>query len=157
MWLSPIWCSRLTSLRIECARSSAALMSLTSLFHRRSPDCALGESSTETGANLHGVHLIGASLYRADLSGVDLSVTNLMDADLREAELREANLWKADLSRANLREAFLIDSYLSETDLSRADLRDIDATNEQLEEQSASLKGATMPNGQKYEEWLKNR
>src|SRR5215210_5425740 len=42
MWLSPIWCSRLTSLRIECARSSAVLMSFTYLFHRRSPDCALG-------------------------------------------------------------------------------------------------------------------
>jgi uncharacterized protein YjbI with pentapeptide repeats len=80
-----------------------------------------------------------------------------MDADLREADLREANLWKADLSRANLREAFLIDTHLSETDLSRADLRDIDATNEQLGQQAATFENATMPNGQKYEDWLKNK
>ena len=30
-------------------------------------------------------------------------------------------------------------------------------TGEQLEQQASSLAGATMPNGQKYEEWLKDR
>jgi hypothetical protein len=30
-------------------------------------------------------------------------------------------------------------------------------TTELLEEQAASLEGATMPNGQTYEEWLKDK
>jgi hypothetical protein len=30
-------------------------------------------------------------------------------------------------------------------------------TNVVLAKQAASLKGATMPNGQKYEEWLRDR
>jgi hypothetical protein len=30
-------------------------------------------------------------------------------------------------------------------------------TNEQLQQQAASLKGATMPDGQKYEDWLKSK
>ena len=39
---SPMWCSRLTSLRIGSVGSSAALMSLTYPFPKRSPDRALG-------------------------------------------------------------------------------------------------------------------
>ena len=30
-------------------------------------------------------------------------------------------------------------------------------TNEELEQQAKSLKGAIMPDGQKYEDWLKDR
>jgi hypothetical protein len=30
-------------------------------------------------------------------------------------------------------------------------------TNEELEQQAASLEGATMPNGQKYQDWLKSK
>jgi hypothetical protein len=30
-------------------------------------------------------------------------------------------------------------------------------TNEELEQQAASLEGATVPDGQKYEDWLKDR
>jgi hypothetical protein len=30
-------------------------------------------------------------------------------------------------------------------------------TEEQLEQQADTLEGATMPNGQKYEDWLKDR
>ena len=49
--------------------------------------------------------------------------------------LSNANLSNANLSNANLREA----------DLSKADLS------------NADLKGAYMPNGQKYEDWLKDK
>jgi hypothetical protein len=49
-----------------------------------------------------------------------------------------ANLWGV-----NLREAILTGA--------------TGTTNEELEQQAASLKGATMPNGQKYEEWLKSK
>ncbi len=42
--------------------------------------------------------------------------------------------------------------------LSGANLRGaIGITNEALEQQAETLKGATMPNGQKYEEWLNDR
>jgi uncharacterized protein YjbI with pentapeptide repeats len=46
---------------------------------------------------------------------------------------------------------------LSGVEMSGADLRGArGVTNEQLEQQAASLEGATMPNGQKYEDWLKS-
>jgi uncharacterized protein YjbI with pentapeptide repeats len=55
--------------------------------------------------------------------------------------LQGANLWKAILTCA---------------DLSNANLKGAKVTDEQLI-QAKSLEGATMPNGQKYEEWLKGR
>ena len=50
------------------------------------------------------------------------------------------------------------DANLNKTDLSCADLSAAaDITNEELEQQAASLEGAIMPNGQKYEDWLKDK
>ena len=53
---------------------------------------------------------------------------------------------------------------LCDTDLSEYDLSETEAgaeatpiTYEQLEQDAKSLKGATMPNGQKYEDWLKDK
>jgi uncharacterized protein YjbI with pentapeptide repeats len=84
------------------------------------------------------------SLAGADLSGVYL----LRDADLFNADLRDAKLSSADLSVA----------YLSEANLSYADLKDArGVTGEQLEEQAKTLERATMPNGQKYGQWLKSK
>jgi hypothetical protein len=42
---------------------------------------------------------------------------------------------------------------LSGADLSYAE----GITNEELEQQAASLEGATMPNGQRYQDWLKSK
>jgi hypothetical protein len=94
-------------------------------------------------ANLTGAKLINAQLYRADMRDANLS-----GADLSGADLRWANLSGADLSGANLSNANLSDTFLS-------DARGV--TNEELEQQAASLEFATMPNGQKYEDWLKSR
>jgi uncharacterized protein YjbI with pentapeptide repeats len=58
-------------------------------------------------------------------------------ADLSNADLREADLREADLSGANLRHAQVW-------------------TEDQLSE-ARTLEGATMPNGQKYEDWLKDK
>ena len=52
----------------------------------------------------------------------------LSGADLRGADLRGANLSRADLSGAKR------------------------ISNEELEQEAESLEGATMPNGQKYED-----
>ena len=48
--------------------------------------------------------------------------------------------------------AKLSKAYLREADLSFANLGGADY--EELEQQVESLEGATMPNGQKYEDWL---
>jgi uncharacterized protein YjbI with pentapeptide repeats len=48
------------------------------------------------------------------------------------------------------------DAILTDADLSGADLTDATITEEQLA-QCASLEGATMPNRQRYEEWLKDK
>jgi len=98
-----------------------------------------------SGVNLRWVFLHGADLFWADLSAADLKGANLK-ADLTEANLTGANLTGAFLTGANLRDA----------DLSGAYLEDTEVTREQLD-QAYSLEGATMPNGQKYEDWLKSK
>jgi len=75
-------------------------------------------------------------------------VVSLGGADLREAVLREAVLSSADLREA----------VLSSADLRYAVLSNAKAiTNEELEQQAETLEGTTMPNGQKYEDWLKSK
>ena len=95
------------------------------------------------GANLRGATLGGDS----DLSGH----TDLSYADLRSTILKDANLSNANLSNANLSNA-----NLSNANLSNANLSNAKVTSEQLAE-AKSLKGVTMPNGQKYEDWLKSK
>jgi hypothetical protein len=59
--------------------------------------------------------------------------------DLHEATLQRADLQEATLQRAVLQEA---------------NLRDTTVNEEQIGD-TLSLQGATMPDGQKYEDWLK--
>jgi uncharacterized protein YjbI with pentapeptide repeats len=63
---------------------------------------------------------------------------SLLAEPLSGADLGEADLSGTDLSGTNLRGATGV------TDL-------------ELERQARSLEGATMPNGQKYEDWLKDK
>ena len=123
-----------------------------------------------SGANLSGAHLSGVYLGSADLSGADLSGSHPFDAileganlsgshlngaELCHADLQHADLSGADLSRADLRIANLSDANLSDANLSKADLRKATVTKEQLS-RCESLEGATMPDGKKYEDWLKD-
>src|SRR5215208_2049534 len=128
-------------------------------------------------ANLSGANLSRVNLSGANLSGANLSFANLSFANLNEAYLSEANLSNAYLSGADLRGAYLSEANLSYADLSgadlsnaylsEADLRGADLGGAYLryakgwiEEQllaAHSLEGATMPNGQKYEDWLKSK
>jgi uncharacterized protein YjbI with pentapeptide repeats len=57
------------------------------------------------------------------------------------------------LSGADLRGADLSDAYVYQADLSEAE----GISNEKLEQQAGFLGGTTMPNGQKYEDWLKDK
>jgi len=81
------------------------------------------------------------------------SIRLLRGIPLSHATLSDAHLSNADLSGADLRRAVLKGAILAHADLSDA----LGLTNEELEQQVRSLKGATMLNGQKYEEWLKDK
>jgi uncharacterized protein YjbI with pentapeptide repeats len=119
------------------------------------------------GAELSDANLSGAYLFGAELSDANLGSANLSGAILNAAYLFGANLSNADLSgayvsRANLRSANLSDANLFGANLSDANLSDanLEGTQEVSDEQLAkakSLTGATMPNGQKYEDWLKSK
>lgn len=119
-------------------------------------------------ANLRGAELSDGELSDGDLSYANLSDANLSDADLSDANLRYAylrgaklsgaGLSTADLSYASLMKADLGGAELSGADLSGADLSNAhEITNEELDQQASSLEGATMPNGQQYEDWLKDK
>jgi hypothetical protein len=119
------------------------------------------------------VDLAGADLRGADLRGADLSATDLRGANLEGADLSAftglplerkaipvgellqgvvpAPEKGATLSWANLSDASLSGAILRRAILSYAE----GVTNEQLAE-AESLEGATMPDGQKYEDWLKD-
>jgi hypothetical protein len=105
-----------------------------------------------SGADLSGADLRGARLHNADLAGANLSEADLRRADLSDAllglaDLSGADLGSADLSNANLRST----DNLSEADLRSADLRSADLSyvegisRTELEQQTESLEGATMP------------
>jgi uncharacterized protein YjbI with pentapeptide repeats len=113
---------------------------------------------TLSGADLRGTILIGARLSRGNLRDADLSDANLSEADLAIAKLIGAVLSGAKLSRTDLSGATLNEANLSEAGLSGANLSG--AWGWGLYERlsaAKSLKGATMPNGQKYEDWLKSK
>jgi hypothetical protein len=90
-------------------------------------------------------------LERLDPSRKTAVVQFLVEAKLvqrvagtgQRADLGQANLSDADLSWADLREA------------NRDGARGV--TNRELEQQASLLSRTTMPNGQKYEDWLKSK
>jgi uncharacterized protein YjbI with pentapeptide repeats len=116
--------------------------------------------------DLSGSYLSNANLLGDNLRNVDLSRTHLYGSNLSKADLSDANLSGAvlgptiyalpqeRLSRADVRD---IRANLSRTDLSGANLEGALVTGEQLEQQAASLEGTIMPNGQKYEDWIKDK
>jgi uncharacterized protein YjbI with pentapeptide repeats len=131
-----------------------------------------------SGANLNGASLNGADLMYANLSDgfgkkvklrkkvkprgariyldrsvANLSGANLSGANLSGAKLDFANLNGADLSGADLSDAHLFFADLHDADLRKADLRGATALTDEKIAAAESLEGATMPNGQKYEDW----
>jgi uncharacterized protein YjbI with pentapeptide repeats len=99
------------------------------------------------------VSLAGIDLSFIDLRGIDLSETSLAASNLAHAILTNVNLSDSVLRNANLSGANLSGANLSGANLSDAQ----GITNEELDQQASSLEGATMPNGQKYEDWLKSK
>jgi hypothetical protein len=99
------------------------------------------------------------SLQFARMPGIDMRRRRLLKgADLRQANMTYADLTGADLTETRLGGAKLIEAKLTDAILTRADLIGAQGvTNADLEAQAKSLEGATMPNGQKYEDWLKSQ
>ena len=90
------------------------------------------------------LHLLTDShLIDADAPLIETATLALQDVDARGMDLSDT-----DLSCANLRYANLEGANLSEV---------VGITAGELEQQAATLEGATMPNGQKYEDWLKDK
>jgi len=85
---------------------------------------------------LYGAGLIGAENPAVELAGADLRGAKLRGTFLQGANLQQANLERANLQAANLRKAEVTDEQVADT---------------------LSLQGATMPDGQKYEDWLKSK
>src|SRR5215217_7009656 len=107
-------------------------------------------------ANLQRAFLQEANLFGAKLQRAILQEANLFGANLFGALLIDANLQRAKLRGANLQRALLIDASLQEADLQGANLRGAEVTEEQLAD-TRSLQGTTMPNGQSYEDWIKDK
>jgi uncharacterized protein YjbI with pentapeptide repeats len=92
--------------------------------------------------------LAEANLVQGQGKNNDQRVIKLGQADLNDADLEAITLSGADLSGA----------HLSRADLTGAKLKGTKGiTSEELHKQAETLEGATMPNGQKYEDWLKAR
>lgn len=99
-------------------------------------------------ANLWISYLLNADLSGADLRGVDLNGATLMGTNLSYASLGKADLSGANMEGADLRGVDLSKVNLFNTDLSDADLKGVvGVTIEELEKQTKSLKGTTMPDG----------
>jgi uncharacterized protein YjbI with pentapeptide repeats len=97
---------------------------------------------TEGSAQIE-IHQTVGTVYRGRRidSGINdgLISTSVVVGSVRS----QANLRNADLTNVDFREANLLDAE--------------GVTNARLHQQAFSLKGATMPDGQKYEDWLKSK
>jgi uncharacterized protein YjbI with pentapeptide repeats len=150
-----LWGANLSEARLMVAHLEAAFLEIANLTQANLLGAYL-EGANLSGAHLSEADLSTADLSQADLSGADLSGADLSVADLWLANLSGADLSGADLSGADLSAAHLSGADLSEADLSRADLSEAELTKEQLQ-LAKSLEGATMPDGQNYEDWLKDK
>jgi uncharacterized protein YjbI with pentapeptide repeats len=147
----------LTRLDGERKRSVLQFLYESGLLGKYSLALDLG-SADLSQAKLKFSILEGAVLHDANLRGANLRGAVLSYADLSGAYLEGADLSEVFLSGANLRLAYLRDADLRDADLRDADLSGAaGVTNEELEQQASSLEGATMPNGLKYEDWLKSK
>lgn len=105
---------------------------------------------------LAGANLAGANLQECNLSHANLEKANLSGANLGWAVLNRANLEKADLSEATLSGANLEDARLNGANLSGAFLYGAQVSLKVLST-ARSLANATMPDGTKYEEWVRRQ
>jgi uncharacterized protein YjbI with pentapeptide repeats len=118
------------------------------------------------GADLKGVNLENTNMAGVSLKGANLAVASLTGANLAGAVLDRVNLARAIMVAANLERAILEDANLEDAILSRSNLKSAHLVGANLENvnlsgtnvdysqlaTAASLKGATMPDGTKYDQ-----
>jgi len=130
------------------------------LLHKEKPVIDLTGADL-SAIDLHNKNLSGSGAFLRDFSlyqALKLKIEPGKAANLRGAILSDANMERAMLEYTNLSHVYLNQADLGLADLSDADLSDASGiTNEELEQQAASLERATMPDGQKYEDWLKDK
>lgn len=133
-------------------------------------------TATLDEAQLSGATMVDANLHQAQASrvtfnGANMERANLVQADLtyssfERSDLTGANLGWANMSRANLEKAILIEANLSGTNLEDARLQGANLAGAFLFGARVSLKslstakslaGATMPDGLKYEDWVRRQ
>lgn len=126
--------------------------------------------------SLHGASLKGAELTDIDLKAVSLNEVDLTGANLTGVDLATSTLNGANLTKTILEDANLVATELEQATLTGANLKGADLSEKgggaglpgaylggaegltavQLDE-AKSLEGTTMPNGQKYQDWLRDR
>jgi uncharacterized protein YjbI with pentapeptide repeats len=136
-------------------RGATLSASVTDLIGAELRDADLRDANL-TGALMHRAFLWGANLSNANLLEAGLGDATLYDADLSDADLRSAHLQRANLDLADLSGADLSDADLSDANLIFTNLDKASGVTQKQLDQVATLEGATMPNGQKYEDWLKD-
>ncbi|MCI0395302.1 MAG: pentapeptide repeat-containing protein [Chloroflexi bacterium] len=125
------------------------------------------------GADLTDALLEGAELRMTDLRKANFSIASLVDASLEATNLKEADFEGADmagvyLGEANLAQANLAWANLAWANLEFANLEGANLENANLDNAvltratvdpenlitARTLKGTTMPDGTKYEDWM---
>jgi hypothetical protein len=120
------------------------------------------------GVHLWGINLVGDDLSYINLRGTDLTISPwtrrpsmLVRSTLRQAILQDVDFDNADLTYADLRGANLIGANLIGANLMGVNLSDANLTGAHVTEAQLatcrSLQDATMPNGQKYQDWLNDK
>jgi uncharacterized protein YjbI with pentapeptide repeats len=158
---------------IETDGTTISLLRGASLDHADLAGVDL-ENADLSGANLHKANLENANLDDANLEGADVTDASMKGASFDHANMQHlfafnvnlsgAHLWGTNLSGpntylggANLSNANLASANLSDAELDNANLNGAShVTPEQLAS-CKSLLNATMPNGKKYEVWLKGK
>ena len=119
-----------------------------------------------TYANLTGTNIGGkmalAVVQPFDLGEADLSFAKLQQTTLQAVNMRAAKLKHADLTSIKMVNAVdLTDADLSGADLTNAELSGVNLTGAIVTENQLntckSIRAITMPNGSKYEDWLKDK
>lgn len=138
-------------LDMTAADLSDADLSVCSLSDSWMPGARLNNAFL-TASAVNATDLNGASLRGALLNGTELRGASLYGADLTSTDLEDADLTNADLTGEEHRtdEDVFLGADLKDANLTGANLTNAKVTQEQLD-QAKSLQGATMPNGQKYE------
>src|SRR5215218_2233679 len=146
----------LKSVNLKNANMSGVNLSDANLTKTNMKFTDLSSTSYEV-TQLNNADLSSAFLLGANLSGAEMPNANLKKARMYGADLSYANLHNVNLSGANLKNANLMQIFTGYAHTSGGDVNYIHPTRATIEvqlRQVRSLKGTTMPNGQKYKDWL---